>query len=120
MGWKQGTHVLSCSALGRVIRPCIQNKDHEHVEEAQAKPVKTPTPRPHKPAGPSDPLAIRIVVISGLPTGIDSKTLWKKVRKLQGAEKVEWPVKADSGEEDPSVGAYYGLSTVERQHALIL
>ena len=106
--------------VGRVIRPCIQNKDHEHVEEAQAKPVKTPTPRPHKPAGPSDPLAIRTVVISGLPAGIDSKTLWKKVRKLQGAEKVEWPVKADSGEEDPSVGACYGLSTSERQHVLML
>lgn len=70
------------------------------------KPAKSPVSRPPRPHGPSDPLAIRTVVISGLPTGIDSKTLWKKVRKLQGAEKVEWPVKADSGEEDSSVGAF--------------
>ena len=40
-----------------------------------------------------DPLAIRTVVISGLPENVDSKALWKKVRKLEGAEKVEWPVK---------------------------
>ncbi|RPD65456.1 RNA-binding domain-containing protein [Lentinus tigrinus ALCF2SS1-7] len=80
-----------------------KNKDHEHIEDAQEKPAKTPATRPHKPAGPSDPLAIRTVVISGLPAGIDSKTLWKKVRKLQGAEKVEWPIKAESGEEDASV-----------------
>ncbi|KAI0717413.1 hypothetical protein C8T65DRAFT_572000 [Cerioporus squamosus] len=80
-----------------------KNKDHEHVEETQAKPAKAPTARPPKPAGSSDPLAIRTIVISGLPAGIDSKALWKKIRKLKGAEKVEWPLKADSGEEDPSV-----------------
>ncbi|TFK93384.1 RNA-binding domain-containing protein [Polyporus arcularius HHB13444] len=80
-----------------------KNKDHEHVEETQPKPAKAPAARPPKPAGPSDPLAIRTIVISGLPAGIDSKTLWKKVRKLKGAEKIEWPLKTDSGEEDPSV-----------------
>lgn len=35
-----------------------------------------------------DPNAIRTVLISGLPTSIDQKTLWKKVRKLEGAESV--------------------------------
>ncbi|KAI0746734.1 hypothetical protein C8Q80DRAFT_1177076 [Daedaleopsis nitida] len=80
-----------------------KNKDHEHDEESKEKPAKTAVSRPPKPHGPSDPLAIRTVVISGLPTGIDSRALWKKVRKLHGAEKVEWPVKAESGEEDKSV-----------------
>ncbi|KAI0049314.1 RNA-binding domain-containing protein [Auriscalpium vulgare] len=51
---------------------------------------------------PRDPLAIRTVVVSGLPSSIDAKTIWKKVRKLQGAEKVEWPVKKDDGSEDSS------------------
>jgi hypothetical protein len=51
-----------------------------------------------------DPQAIRTVVVSGLPTTIDSKTLWKKIRKYDGAQKVEWPVKAENGEEDQSTG----------------
>ncbi|KAI9063670.1 RNA-binding domain-containing protein [Trametes sanguinea] len=83
-----------------------KNKDHEHGGEAkkeEKKQVSKPAaPRPPKPAGPSDPLAIRTVVISGLPDSVDSKPLWKKVRKLKGAEKVEWPVKNESGEEDRS------------------
>ncbi|KAI0325126.1 RNA-binding domain-containing protein [Cubamyces sp. BRFM 1775] len=79
-----------------------KNKDHEHHEEPKAQGAKPAAFRPQRPAGPSDPVAIRTVVISGLPQGVDSKTLWKKVRKLQGAEKVEWPIQAESGEEDRS------------------
>ncbi|KAI8970566.1 hypothetical protein BD414DRAFT_252504 [Trametes punicea] len=79
-----------------------KNKDHEHGEEAKKQASKPAVPRPPKPAGPSDPLAIRTVVIAGLPEGVDSKALWKKIRKLPGAEKVEWPVKTQSGEEDRS------------------
>ncbi|KAI0659162.1 hypothetical protein C8Q70DRAFT_933900 [Cubamyces menziesii] len=79
-----------------------KNKDHEHHEEPKEQGAKPTAPRPQKPAGPSDPVAIRTVVVSGLPQGIDSKALWKKVRKLPGAEKVEWPIKAESGEEDRS------------------
>ncbi|KAL1944047.1 hypothetical protein VTO73DRAFT_3865 [Trametes versicolor] len=81
-----------------------QGKDAEEGEEVK-KPAKkaAPAPRPPRPAGPSDPVAIRTVVIAGLPQGIDSKTLWKKVRKLQGAEKVDWPVKSESGQEDPGI-----------------
>ncbi|KAL7284209.1 hypothetical protein ACG7TL_001491 [Trametes sanguinea] len=81
-----------------------KNKDHEHGGDAKKEEKKQATkpaaPRPSKPAGPSDPLAIRTVVISGLPDSVDSKPLWKKVRKLKGAEKVEWPVKNEAGEED--------------------
>ena len=56
-----------------------------------------------KPNAPKDPLAIRTIVISGLPQGIDSKALWKKVRKYEGAEGVEWPAKVNDME-DPSTG----------------
>jgi hypothetical protein len=54
---------------------------------------------------PKDPLAIRTLVISGLPPSIDAKILWKKIRKQEGAEKVEWPVKLKTGEEDLTQGA---------------
>ncbi|CDO75284.1 hypothetical protein BN946_scf184334.g2 [Trametes cinnabarina] len=83
-----------------------KNKDHEHsgeVKKEEKKQANKPAaPRPAKHTGPSDPLAIRTVVISGLPESVDSKPLWKKVRKLKGAEKVEWPVKNEAGEEDRS------------------
>lgn len=52
---------------------------------------------------PSDPLAIRTAVITGLPESIDSKTLWKKFRKYEGAEKIEWPVPTD-GVDDTNKG----------------
>ena len=55
---------------------------------------------------PKDPLAIRTVVLSGLPSSIDAKILWKKVRKQEGAEKVEWPVKLKTGEEDLTQGVF--------------
>jgi len=51
-----------------------------------------------------DPLAIRTVALSGLPSSIDAKVLWKKVRKQEGAEKVDWPAKLHTGEEDPTQG----------------
>ncbi|KAI6159066.1 hypothetical protein EDD17DRAFT_922105 [Pisolithus thermaeus] len=47
-----------------------------------------------------DPFAIRTILISGLPSTIDLKALWKKVRKIDGAEKVVWPGKTASGDED--------------------
>lgn len=43
------------------------------------------------------------MLISGLPSPLDSKTLWKKIRKCAGAEALTWPVKNANGEEDPSV-----------------
>lgn len=74
---------------------------HEHVPKQEST-----TPRPPKPvhsSTPKDPLAIRTIVISGLPSSIDSKLLWKKVRKYEGAEKVEWPAKINDAE-DPTSG----------------
>ena len=51
-----------------------------------------------------DPLAIRTVVISGLPP-VDSKGLWKKIRKYEGAEEVQWPIQRDNGVEDTPTGS---------------
>jgi nucleolar protein 4 len=50
-------------------------------------------------------LAIRTIVISGLPQPIDSKVLWKKIRKYEGAEKVDWPIKNENGDEDSHTGS---------------
>ena len=84
-------------------RCILQNKDHEQDDRPKVKAAKLAS-RSSKPAGPADPLAIRTVVVSGLPADIDSKTLWKKIRKLAGAEKVEWPVKSDAEQEDSTFG----------------
>ncbi|KIY45434.1 hypothetical protein FISHEDRAFT_49489, partial [Fistulina hepatica ATCC 64428] len=35
-----------------------------------------------------DPLAVRTIVISGLPKDVDKHTLWKKMRKCPGAEQI--------------------------------
>jgi hypothetical protein len=50
----------------------------------QKKPKQTSGPRP-----PQDALAIRTVMISGLPADVTKQVLWKKVRKVPGAEDVE-------------------------------
>ena len=74
--------------------------------DQDAKPTKTRKAK--NPGGvalaPKDPLAIRTVVLSGLPSSVDAKILWKKVRKQEGAEKVDWPAKPQTGEEDPTQG----------------
>ena len=61
-------------------------------------------PGKSKVSTPKDPLADRTVVLSGLPSSIDAKILWKKHQKQEGAEKVDWPVKVETGEEDPTQG----------------
>ncbi|KAI0071311.1 RNA-binding domain-containing protein [Panus rudis PR-1116 ss-1] len=84
-------------------------KDVQKEKEAKPKQPKAPQPS-QSSSGSSDPLAIRTIVISGLPSSIDSKTLWKKIRKYEGAEKVEWPAKLQDGSEDKST-AYAIFST---------
>ncbi|OCH90226.1 RNA-binding domain-containing protein [Obba rivulosa] len=86
----------------RVQWPVSKGKDDELDKKPKEKPAKMPS-RPAQPAGPRDPLAIRTVVIGGLPSSIDSKAIWKKVRKLEGTEKVDWPVTSEAGSEDRSV-----------------
>jgi nucleolar protein 4 len=79
----------------------------------------------HRPKTPVDPLAIRTIVISSLPPAIESKTLWKKVRKQDGAEKLVFPAPNLDSTTDPTVAhVIFGTpsqaqSAVEHLHAHI-
>ncbi|PPQ84136.1 hypothetical protein CVT26_015169, partial [Gymnopilus dilepis] len=94
--------------VGRKLRVQWADKKFKDKEKAKEKTEKDtvkkePKHRPIPPPKlPHDPLAVRTIVVSGLPSSIDSKVLWKKFRKCEGAEKVDWPVKKDDGTEDPS------------------
>ncbi|KAF9050815.1 hypothetical protein BDZ89DRAFT_1057238, partial [Hymenopellis radicata] len=78
--------------VGRNLRvQWAEQKPKDGTESIPAKQPKQP-PAPRRRA-PQDPIAIRTIVVTGLPSTIDSKaTLWKKFRKYSGAESVEWPV----------------------------
>jgi len=100
---------------GRGVRAELAETRHKDKDSAlapgknvgqEAKPTKPGKPRNTGGvvSAPKDPLAIRTVVLSGLPPSIDAKVLWKKVRKQEGAEKVDWPAKLQTGEEDPTQG----------------
>ncbi|KAF8068858.1 hypothetical protein FPV67DRAFT_1093520 [Lyophyllum atratum] len=90
--------------VGRNLRvQWAENKPKEKGEksetvEKESKP--RPPPRPQQPRLPHDPLAIRTIVVSGLPPSIDSGVLWKKIRKYEGADKVDWPVKSNGGDDN--------------------
>ena len=81
---------------GIILLLAIKHKEKGAKEERVKKETKA---LPLHQNTPQDPLAIRTIVVSGLPSSADSKTLWKKFRKYAGAEKVEWPVKSENGEE---------------------
>jgi nucleolar protein 4 len=100
---------------GRSVRVQLANTRHKDKDGAsasgknvdqEAKPTKSGKTKNSRGvlSPPKDPLAIRTIVLSGLPPSIDAKVLWKKVRKQEGAEKVDWPVKLQTGEEDPAQG----------------
>lgn len=100
---------------GRSVRAQLADTRHKDKDSAsasgkgvrqEAKPTKTGKTKNTRGviSAPKDPLAIRTVVLSGLPSSIDAKVLWKKVRKQEGAEKVDWPAKLQTGEEDPTQG----------------
>ncbi|KAJ7582762.1 hypothetical protein C8J56DRAFT_864966 [Mycena floridula] len=87
---------------GRALR--VQFAENKPTDKEKSEKVKK-QPKPPRPAfrqTPHDPVAIRTIVVAGLPSGIDSKVLWKKFRKCPGAEKIDWPVKLDDETEDPS------------------
>lgn len=94
------------------VRPFIRSlleltdkQPKENEKPAPSKPIGERKARPlQPPRPPNDPLAIRTLVVSGLPPSIDSKTLWKKMRKYTGAEDVVWPVKVDGQSDDPTTG----------------
>ncbi|KAF9652714.1 RNA-binding domain-containing protein [Thelephora ganbajun] len=95
---------------GRSVRAQLaetRRKDKDSVSTSgknvgqEAKPTKTGKSKGIVSTS-KDPLAIRTVVLSGLPSSIDAKVLWKKIRKQEGAEKVDWPANLQTGEEDPT------------------
>ncbi|KAL1679801.1 hypothetical protein EV122DRAFT_289395 [Schizophyllum commune] len=94
---------------GRALRvEWADTKKHVPREKDDSKPAADKPKAPHPPKAPRapishDPNAIRTIVISGLPSGIDQKTLWKKVRKYDGAESVQWPASV-GGVEDKTTG----------------
>ncbi|THG97279.1 hypothetical protein EW026_g4693 [Hermanssonia centrifuga] len=84
------------------LKPLKDDKEKpvkDGAEPKERQPIKHP--KAPQPTGPRDPLAIRTIVVSGLPSPIDSNTLWKKMRKYDGAQKVEWPANV-AGVEDKS------------------
>ncbi|KAF5368841.1 hypothetical protein D9758_002895 [Tetrapyrgos nigripes] len=98
------------SLAGRQLRiQWAENKPKEKGEKVKKESKPTPIPRPQHPKAPHDPLAIRTIVVSGLPSSVDSRVLWKKFRKYPGAEKVEWPIKF--GEEERTDTAHVLFDT---------
>jgi len=106
---------------GRSVRAQLAEARHKDKDSASAsgnveqaaKPARAGKSKYPKGAvtAPKDPLAIRTLVLSGLPSSIDAKLLWKKVRKQEGAEKVDWPAKLQTGEEDSTQGILLPPST---------
>ena len=99
---------------GRSIRAQLAETRHKDKDSASAsgnvdqaaKPARAGKSKNPKGvvSAPKDPLAIRTIVLSGLPSSIDAKVLWKKVRKQEGAEKIDWPAKLQTEEEDSTKG----------------
>ncbi|KAF8235216.1 hypothetical protein L208DRAFT_1392741 [Tricholoma matsutake] len=88
--------------VGRNLRvQWAENKPKEKGDSIKTESKRKP-PRPSHPRLPQDPLAIRTIVVSGIPPSIDSKVLWKKIRKYEGAEKFDWPIKVSNGDDDLS------------------
>ncbi|KAJ2914719.1 hypothetical protein MD484_g5700, partial [Candolleomyces efflorescens] len=112
------------SIAGRKIRVQWADK-RKRKEEGNAEEKKEIKSRPRQPVSraPHDPLAVRTVIVTGLPSPLDSKTLWKKIRKCPGAKELTWPIKKDNGEEDPSTAhvlfdtAAKGQDAVTKLHA---
>ncbi|KAI9465856.1 hypothetical protein BJY52DRAFT_1220576 [Lactarius psammicola] len=82
-------------------RPGRAERGNKASDSLSPKREATTRLKSHVPVPSRDPLAIRTAVISGLPS-VDSKGLWKKIRKYEGATELQWPVKRDNGLEDAS------------------
>lgn len=78
-------------------------------KEAQAVPRPAKKPRVaagEESTGPSDPNAIRTLILSGLPADLTKAVLWKKVRKANDKAELVYPVE---GEEDANTGRHTPL-----------
>ncbi|KAK7023842.1 ribosome biogenesis [Favolaschia claudopus] len=102
--------------VGRSLRvQWADSKPKEPGDRVKTEAKPRPQPRLHAPA---DPLAIRTVIVSGLPSQIDAKILWKKFRKYAGAEKVDWPAKNDQEDDDPATAQVLFTSPSDAQAAV--
>ncbi|EIW75494.1 hypothetical protein CONPUDRAFT_147133 [Coniophora puteana RWD-64-598 SS2] len=116
---------------GRKLRVTWADKKPKEKPKASVSAAPQPSsskPRPQKTPyaqKPKDSDAIRTIVISGLPAGLDSKTLWKKLRKYPGAENPRFPLTRDDGSEDASSAHVlfdspaYAQDAVNKLHAHI-
>ncbi|CAE6530454.1 unnamed protein product, partial [Rhizoctonia solani] len=75
---------------GRILR--LQWADKKGVPHHSEKVVTNKPKKAPQPKGPSDPEAIRTLIVKNLPDGTNSKVLWKKARKIPGASEVVYPV----------------------------
>jgi nucleolar protein 4 len=63
--------------------------------------------------------AVRTITITGLADSVDSKAIWKKVRKQDGAESVIFPAPHDEdGSEDPTKAHVLFSTTAQAQKAV--
>lgn len=93
-------------------RPSKPKPKADSVKKEEEEEIKLPA------LESKDPFAIRTILISGLPSTIDLKALWKKVRKLDGAENVVWPGKTTSGDEDPTTASVLFSTSKNAQDAV--
>jgi nucleolar protein 4 len=75
--------------------------------------VSKPAKRTIVPSKPKshDVNAVRTITITGLPNSVDSKAIWKKVRKQDGAESVVFPVPRDEGGPEDTTKAHVLFTT---------
>lgn len=104
---------------GRMLRVSWAAAKGEQGENAQPK-GQRPSKVVRSPVKDKahDATAVRTIIITGLPTGIDSKVLWKKVRKQEGAETLEFPFKNVDGSEDPTKANVVFTSPTQALHAV--
>ncbi|KAG8958673.1 RNA recognition motif-containing protein [Tulasnella sp. 419] len=97
---------------GRKVRLQWANRKSESNTQLTDQPIikaqRSPSATSNSRAS-RDPNAIRTVVLANLPKGVTNSVLWKKLRKQDGAEDVEYPVQDQYGKKLPGVA--YALFT---------
>ena len=107
-----GKESLTCAEkvkeelLLHFLQGCISLKDNMVFSAIWLRsPTASPLPASVLPASVTVPLnasqelAVRTVIVTGLPSPLDSKTLWKKIRKCP-AQELTWPINKENGDED--------------------
>ena len=98
--------MCSLSPLSLVTQIVLCQNKHDLSEKTASPEKKKRVPPAHSYTPQvKDPDAIRTILISGLPSSIDQKTLWKKIRKLDDAENVS----IDDGEKGIGMHSQYSF-----------